>query len=1097
MSRTRNFHLLFSALILTLALGAIPARGAFPAHGRPALSLTSAAKVTQDLSLGRRALINVNNISMWFARDGFSGHNPLTDTPGTIFPRSTSNIVFQDGLVWGGRVFDGDSQQVRVGGQTFRIGTVPGRIISRGVAQDPGDPRNRIYRIRPDYRRADLRLDTAELLGQDEVSEADIERVRAQYEKDWREWPWEWGAPFYDRDGDGAYDPQVDEPSFRAADCGQTPDLCVSGADQVAFFIFNDLDEAATISFHGSRPIGLEVQVTLWAYARTDPLGDAIFKKFTILYKGAASTPDDARIEDLYFAQWSDTDIGDFSDDFAGADTSLSLGYGYNAEEEDPRYRAFDLPPPAVGYDFLQGPIVPDAAGEALFNFRRRPGYRNLPMASFVYFASGSGIDDPQLGAYVGTEEWYNLLRGFQPQPDVDRPVPYTNPLTGEDTFFALDGDPRRDSGWTDGISLPAGDRRIVLSTGPVAMALGDTQEVVVALLGALGGDRLRSISRLKFNDRFVQDAYDRGFDVGAPPAPPRVRAAAEDQTIVLDWGHDLEAVRATEEGVTPPFRFQGYNLYQFPTASPDLSRARKLATYDIVDGVTAILGPQLDEASGLIVHTPLQIGRDSGLRWVARIARDALRNAPLFNGQPYHFAVTAYSHNADPDALTAALESAPQRLTVVPQHPSPGFRRSMEFDTHLPVVHTRGFGDVVVQPIVVDPDQLVDATYTLSFNEDRSWNLARDGVPMLENQRNLSLDESYLAVDGVQLKVGDPVFTAPATFTSAAVVVDADPADGDLDFWGDAIVFDYPDGRAATFWEGGGTDDPLLLGRDLEIRFTGVWNEDATEIIAGGSVATLAGVSPGSAGRDLDAHPFRPSGSPASGPFLQQVPFEIWDVEDPARPRQLNAAIFDRGADGSRNEGREAYHRTYNMAGRDYITAIATDYDPERTNTLTDPNTTWLLVFRQGGASVWSTGDVLRLTYAGPIVPGEDEFQFTTAAPVFSAVHAREDIERINVFPNPYYGLNEAETSRHNRFVTFSHLPPRAVIRLFDVSGNLVRTLRKDDPDPFFQWDLNNDNALPIASGFYIAHIEMPEIGAARVLKLAIVQEQQFLENF
>ena len=852
MNRVRHILLaVLAALLLTLACGALPA------HSRSQAALGSTAKKTQeDLRLGQRALININNISQWFARDGFSGHNPLTDTPGTTFPRSTSQIVFQDGLVWGGRVLDGDPQQVRVGGQTFRIGTVPGRILSRGLAQDRDDPRNRIYRIRPDYRRADLRLDTAELLGQDEASAEDVERVRAQYERDWREWPWEWGAPFYDWDGDGAYDPLVDEPSFRAADCRQTPRLCASRADQVAFFAINDLDEGATASLYGSRPIGMEVQVTLWAYARTGPLGDALFKKFTIIYKGAASTPNDASIEDLYFAQWSDTDIGNFSNDFAGADTSLSLGYGYNAEEEDPRYQAFDLPPPAVGYDFLQGPIVPDATGEARFDFRRRPGYRNLPMTSFVYFASGSAIDDPEQGAYVGTEEWYNLLRGFQPQPGVDSPVPYTNPLTGEDTFFTLDGDPLRDRGWTDGIPLPPGDRRIVLSTGPVTMALGDTQEVVVALLGALGGDRLRSISRLKFNDGFVQDAYDRDFDVAAPPAPPMVRAAAEDRTIVLDWGHDLEAVRATEEEVAPPFRFQGYNLYQFPSASADLSQARKLATYDVADEVTTILGPQLDEASGLTVPAPLQIGRDSGLRWVARISRDALRNTPLSNGQPYYFAVTAYSYNTDPEALTTTVESAPLTITVVPQAPSPGFERAVELDTHLPVVHTRGFGDVVVQPIVVDPDELIDATYAITFNEDGSWNLARDAVPVLEDQRNISLDESYLAVDGVQLKVGDPVSAAPATFASAAVVVDADPADGDLDFWGDATVFDLPDGRAATFWEGGGTDDPLLLGRDLEIRFTGVWSEDATQIVAGGSVATLAGIDPGSAGRTLDAHP-------------------------------------------------------------------------------------------------------------------------------------------------------------------------------------------------------------------------------------------------
>ena len=231
-----------------------------------------------------------------------------------------------------------------------------------------------------------------------------------------------------------------------------------------------------------------------------------------------------------------------FGDDFAGSDVELSLGYVYNGQADDSHYVGFGLAPPAAGYDFLQGPIVPvyvldengeitvddngdpvlDTTKEAIWNFGRRPGYENLPMTSFVYFAAGSAIGDPELGEYVGTEEWYNLLRGFQPQPDVSNPVPYTNAITGADTKFTLDGDPTRATGWNDGNPLPAGDRRIVLNTGPFTMALGDTQEVVVALLGAVSSTQLRSVAQLKFTDQFVQDAYNSAFQVPSPPAAAR-----------------------------------------------------------------------------------------------------------------------------------------------------------------------------------------------------------------------------------------------------------------------------------------------------------------------------------------------------------------------------------------------------------------------------------------------------------------------------------------------------------------------------------------------------------------------------------------------
>ena len=44
------------------------------------------------------------------------------------------------------------------------------------------------------------------------------------------------------------------------------------------------------------------------------------------------------------------------------------------------------------------------------------------------------------------------------------------------------------------------------------------------------------------------------------------------DQEILLNWGSDEAAVRATETSVVGSFRFQGYNVYQLPTASASIS---------------------------------------------------------------------------------------------------------------------------------------------------------------------------------------------------------------------------------------------------------------------------------------------------------------------------------------------------------------------------------------------------------------------------------------------------------------------------------------------------------------------------------------------
>jgi hypothetical protein len=117
------------------------------------------------------------------------------------------------------------------------------------------------------------------------------------------------------------------------------------------------------------------------------------------------------------------------------------------------------------------------------------------------------------------------------------------------------------------------------------------------------------------------------------------------------------------------------------------------------------------------------------------------------------------------------------------------------------------------------------------------------------------------------------------------------------------------------------------------------------------------------------------------------------------------------------------------------------------------------------------------------------------------SAELAKQDVTAINVFPNPYYGLNRAETTTANRFVTFNHMPAQATIRIFNLAGVLVRTINKDSDSQYLNWDLQNDNGLPVASGIYIAYMELSDAAGVdlgtKTLKMAIIQEQQFLRNY
>ncbi|HVO76218.1 MAG TPA: T9SS type A sorting domain-containing protein, partial [Ignavibacteriaceae bacterium] len=146
--------------------------------------------------------------------------------------------------------------------------------------------------------------------------------------------------------------------------------------------------------------------------------------------------------------------------------------------------------------------------------------------------------------------------------------------------------------------------------------------------------------------------------------------------------------------------------------------------------------------------------------------------------------------------------------------------------------------------------------------------------------------------------------------------------------------------------------------------------------------------------------------------------------------------------------------------------------------------------------AQMPETGTIFRIETTKP---NTDNDVFTFTAPKVSSNDsaAQADVNKINVFPNPYYGVNPQEINKYNRFVTFSHLPQKAVIRIFNLAGQLIRTIRKDSPGQFQPWDLLTDNSFPVAGGLYIVYIDMPDLGKSKILKVAIVQEQQILDHF
>lgn len=82
-------------------------------------------------------------------------------------------------------------------------------------------------------------------------------------------------------------------------------------------------------------------------------------------------------------------------------------------------------------------------------------------------------------------------------------------------------------------------------------------------------------------------------------------------------------------------------------------------------------------------------------------------------------------------------------------------------------------------------------------------------------------------------------------------------------------------------------------------------------------------------------------------------------------------------------------------------------------------------------------------------------------------------DLEHVRVVPNPY-NAHEAWDQPNESEIHFINLPSQSTIKIYTVSGDLVRTLKHSDPvRDFERWDLRSDHHKDVASGIYIYRVE------------------------
>ncbi len=630
-----NKRLLVFYLILLMA---------FPAIAAPPSKAPFGGKAT---ALDTNTWIDVNRILMIVANDGAFATDlggTLGKTDGLYYPftsvediesgTNTSTVVYASGL-WIGAV-DVATSDTLICLAEYSEEYGPGPMTAGGSFQ-PDAFENPAYKVYKLY---------ADSLG---------EHANADY----LNWPADQGAP---------------------VDSAGNPAMI---GDQMLWTIYNDADPDLHANNSGkTEPLGIEIRQTVFAYDREDPLGEIVFIKFQIFNNGGRD------LTNMYVSLWSDPDLGDAGDDLVGCDTVLSVGYCYNGTNNDGTYGSR---PPAVGYDFFQGPLTlntpADTADDGTELFARMwgldsiPGYHNMGMTRFSKYINGT---DPQ-----NKTETYNYMQGLNSDGSA---------LANGTTYY-LPGDPTTSTGDLDS---DAADRRFMVTTGPFDFGPGDSTEILAAIVVGQGGDRLSSISVMKFNDKFAQLAYDNDFEISQPPASPDVTIREFSNQVTLVWTDASE----TDPGDYP---FEGYTVFQGETPAGPWSR---IANYDIDNGQAIIFDEVVDPVSGALEFRAVKFGSDNQIRHYIGITQDVIGGGQLRNNTDYYFKVEAYAFSlgATPQSLTSATV-----VTATPQAPTVGTSLSNAFGDILETVHV-GVSDGSVEPYVVDPTALTGHDYMVEF---------------------------------------------------------------------------------------------------------------------------------------------------------------------------------------------------------------------------------------------------------------------------------------------------------------------------------------------------------------------------------------------
>lgn len=506
------------------------------------------------------------------------------------------------------------------------------------------------------------------------------------------------------------------------------------------------------------------------------------------------------------------------------------------------------------------------------------------------------------------------------------------------------------------------------------------------------------------------------GWIFPGPPLSPELTVFPGDRQVTLSWSSDpLKTVDPFSQLIND----QGYRALDF--------QGFRIYRLDPNGGSDWKLLQQYDLIDNRkAARFGANQARETGIKFT-------YVDTSVINGFEYEYSVTSFDLNLDTLSFESSIEE--NRTSVTP--------RSDPSNLTLPtatIEHVAGNADIfdIMEIRVLNPEVIKDATYQMIFKSVSNFERVITGnhFPIYSydilNKSNgdtvVSNGEIFMNVKGVPVSGTSEIFDG--------LLLEYTVSMHDSTWWVDGIGVseDVDDQYDGNFVIGGQNESGRVHLKDNVSAFTrGAWaftgNDYSVEWIALSDDSMTLKVT------DIQNNveiPFNDQDGYSWGIFIGNRRYEMVSFSDPD-PVKNPIAI--------------------------YVCGIIFFFNLDKTMTVPpSPGDIWTIL---------TTGD--RGPNAGNV------YEFRTTELKFEELSRKE----VKAVPNPYFVRNIWEQGYNSRNIQFINLPNEAIIRIYTVSGDLIKTIEHHSINLLTgtggteNWNLLSDFGIRVASGMYYFHIE------------------------